>query len=131
MEKFNLLGKIAKQDEEVIKLNADLDQVTKMAKMMSKGTDDLEEMLQKQNYGKPKPIGFEHEIVKQQMKFNNATIHTPINNTFVSGGLSQQSMGHPIPRLHGYPRRVHLELHTPVFPNVTTRKEWREKKKIT
>ncbi|CAJ2653828.1 unnamed protein product [Trifolium pratense] len=95
MEKSNLLCKVAKQGEEVTKLNADLDQVTKVAKMMTKGTDAFEEMLQRQNYGKPKPIGFEHERVKQQMKFNNATIHTPINNTFVSGGLSQHLMEQP------------------------------------
>ncbi|CAJ2665673.1 unnamed protein product [Trifolium pratense] len=95
MEKSNLLCKVAKQGEEVTKLNADLDQVTKVAKMMTKCTDAFEEMLQRQNYGKPKPIGFEHERVKQQMKFNNATVHTPISSTFVSGGLSQHLMEHP------------------------------------
>ncbi|CAJ2652046.1 unnamed protein product [Trifolium pratense] len=152
MEKSNLLCKVAEQNEEVTKLNADLDQVTKVAKMMTKGTDAFEEMLQRQNYGKPKPIGFEHERIKQQMKFNNATVHTPISSTFVSGGLSRHLMEHPMPRfynwtchhcgrkghirpfcyrLHGYPRRVHQEFYTPVFPNVTTRQEWREKKKTT
>ncbi|PNX69913.1 hypothetical protein L195_g056981, partial [Trifolium pratense] len=94
MEKSNLLGKIAEQDEEVIKLNTDLDQIKKVAKIMTKGTDAFEEMIQKQNYGKPKPIGFEHKRVNQQMKFNNATIHTPISRTFVSGGLSQHHVGH-------------------------------------
>ncbi|PNX62209.1 hypothetical protein L195_g061041, partial [Trifolium pratense] len=56
MEKSNLLEKIAEQDEEVIKLNTDLDQIKKVAKMMTKGTDAFEEMIQKQNYGKLKPI---------------------------------------------------------------------------
>ncbi|CAJ2628546.1 unnamed protein product [Trifolium pratense] len=56
MEKSNLLCKVAEQNVEVTKLNADLDQVTKVAKMMTKGTDAFEEMLQRQNYGKPKPI---------------------------------------------------------------------------
>ncbi|CAJ2628037.1 unnamed protein product [Trifolium pratense] len=95
MEKSNLLCKVAEQGKEVTKLKADLDQVTKVAKMMTKGTDAFEEMLQRQNYGKPKPIGFEHERIKQQMKFNNATVHTPISSTFVSGGLSQHLMEHP------------------------------------
>ncbi|CAJ2657156.1 unnamed protein product [Trifolium pratense] len=86
------------------------------------------------------------------MKFNNATIHTPISRTFVSGGLSQHHVGHSKPRLynwmchhcgrkghirpfcyrlHGYPRRVHQAFYTPAFSNIETKKEWREKKKIT
>ncbi|PNX65738.1 gag-protease polyprotein, partial [Trifolium pratense] len=152
MEKSDLLGKIAKLDEEVIKLNTDLDQIKKVAKMMTKGTEAFDEMIQKQNYGKPKPIGFEYERVGQQMKFNNATIHTPISRTFVSGGLSQHHMTHPKSRLYnwichhcgnkghirsfcyrlyGYPRRFHQGIYTPAPFDAETKKEWREKKKIT
>ncbi|MCH79544.1 gag-protease polyprotein [Trifolium medium] len=151
IEKSNLLGKISELDKEVIKLNTDLDQVKKVAKMMTTGTEAFDEMLQKQNYGKPKPIGFEHERIGQNMSFNNATIHTPVSKTFVSGGLSQHHAPHPKSRLYnwtchhcgrkghirpfcyrlyGYPKKSHQSIYTSSPVEVRRKAEWKEKRKI-
>ncbi|MCI15576.1 gag-protease polyprotein, partial [Trifolium medium] len=57
-ERYDHLAKIAELNKEVMKLNADLEHVKKQVKMMGTGTEMLDEILQKQSLGKPKPIGF-------------------------------------------------------------------------
>ncbi|MCI63824.1 hypothetical protein A2U01_0085081, partial [Trifolium medium] len=54
-ERYDHLAKIAELNQEIIKLNADLAHVRKQVKMMSKGTEQLDEIPEKQSFGKPKP----------------------------------------------------------------------------
>ncbi|MCI01380.1 hypothetical protein A2U01_0022405, partial [Trifolium medium] len=87
-ERSDHLGRIYELNEEVIKLNTDLEHIRKHVKMMSKGTEAFEEMIQKQSFGKPKPIGFEYERLNKHMNCNSDTMYTPLRKMFVaSSGL--------------------------------------------
>ncbi|MCH79564.1 gag-protease polyprotein [Trifolium medium] len=107
----------AEQGEEMVKLNTDLEHLRKVAKMMTKGTEAFDEMMEKQNYGKPKPIGFEYERVNQGINYNRDTIYTPLYKTFVSNGMSQHPAAHPRTKR--------------MLGSVAVKTEWKEKEKVT
>jgi hypothetical protein len=50
--------------------------------MMNNGTQKLDEILEKQMVGKPKPIGFDYKQVNKRMNYNQSTKYTPLNETF-------------------------------------------------
>ncbi|CAJ2656756.1 unnamed protein product [Trifolium pratense] len=86
-EKNECLVTIDTLNKEIEKLNGDLEHARKQVRVYGSGEEKFQAMLLKQSAGK-KPIGFYYEIVDQQMRYNKATITTPINKTFpVSVGL--------------------------------------------
>ncbi|XP_045810770.1 uncharacterized protein LOC123905185 [Trifolium pratense] len=86
-EKNECLVTIDTLNKEIEKLNGDLEHATKQFRVYGSGEEKFQAMLLKQSAGK-KPIGFDYEIIDQQMGYNKATISTPIDKTFpVSAGL--------------------------------------------
>jgi len=70
VEKGCLLAKISELNNEVYQLNSQLNHVMKQVKMMTTGTDVLDEILEGQIQGKSNGIGFtfEHSNENQQIK---------------------------------------------------------------
>ncbi|CAJ2644227.1 unnamed protein product [Trifolium pratense] len=86
-EKNECLVTIDTLNKEIEKLNGDLEHARKQVRVYGSGEEKFQAMLLKQSAGK-KPIGFDYEIVDQQMGYNKATISTPIEKTFpVSAGF--------------------------------------------
>ncbi|XP_045798006.1 uncharacterized protein LOC123892244 [Trifolium pratense] len=86
-EKNECLVTIDTLNKEIEKLNVDLEHARRQVRVYGSGEEKFQAMLLKQSAGK-KPIGFDYEIVDQQMGYNKATISTPIEKTFpVSAGF--------------------------------------------
>ncbi|CAJ2662359.1 unnamed protein product [Trifolium pratense] len=86
-EKNDHLSKIDALNKEIEKLNVDLEHARRQVRVYGSGEEKFQAMLLKQSAGK-KPIGFDYDIVDQQMGYNKATISTPIEKTFpVSAGF--------------------------------------------
>jgi hypothetical protein len=114
------LAKISELNNEVIQLNSQLDHVMKQVKMMTTGTDVLDEILEGQIQGKPNGIGFtsKNSDQSQQTKtFAQALVEygmakkkrpvkdikfvasTGINDPTASKGMLQHTKKHQVPKL--------------------------------
>jgi len=72
-ERSDHLAKTSELNDEVTQLNFQLEHVKKQVKMMTTGTDVLEEILEGQNKGKPKGINFDYKpLNKKQRNINFA-----------------------------------------------------------
>jgi len=70
-ERGDHLTKIYELNDEVTQLNSQLQHVKKQVRMMTTSTNVLEEILEGQNSGKPKGIGFNYKPLNKKQRNKN------------------------------------------------------------
>jgi hypothetical protein len=153
-EKEENLDRITELSDEITQLNSQLENMKRQVRMLNSGTDVLNEILEIQNQGKPKGIGFNYNSLnnKQQVKeikfLPAASEYVPTSGKKMLKRSPQHhgfnarrphrwvchhcgKKGHIRPfcfKLHGYPKWYQHEkkkLPKVVVPEV--RKEWKPK----
>jgi len=105
-ERSDHLPKIFDLNDKVTQLNSQLEHLKKQVRMMNTGIDLLEEILEGQNQGKPKAIGFDYRALNKQQQ-NQDKKFFPVVGTYdttMSKPMSQHPKEHQSSKSKGISR---------------------------
>jgi chromosome segregation ATPase len=109
-ERSDHLATITELNDEVTRLNSQLENMKKQVRMMNTGTDLLEEILEGQNQGKPKAIGFDYRALNQQQQNKESKFVPTVEAYDPTTGkpMLQHPKEHPAPKSKGISRRMDM-----------------------